>query len=102
MAQATVTTTIELPRELLERATETARRENRSLDTLLPDLIEAGLDSLEDIRQIWERVSASYRKRVGEAELAKPSEQVLEELRDLRERVAHALYPSVVGRARHE
>ena len=44
------------------------------------------------MQQIWERVSASYRQRVGEAELNKPTEQVLQELQDLRERIAHALY----------
>jgi uncharacterized protein YpuA (DUF1002 family) len=93
MGNATVTTTIELPSELLDRAVDTARREKRPLEALLPDLIQAGLDSHDDIRQIWERVSASYRQRVGEAELNKPADQVLEELRDLRDRMAHALYP---------
>lgn len=90
MSAGTVTTTIEIPRELMERAEHTAEREQRSLKDLLPDLIQAGLDSHEDMRVLWERVSESYQNRVGEAELSKPSEQVLEDLRDLRERLAHA------------
>ena len=89
----TVPVTLLLPRNLYERVARAAAHEQRRLEDLLSVLVAEGLDVHATTRELLERVAAHYRARLAdEGRLPEASGEVLQELRDLREQIAHDLY----------
>jgi len=90
----TVQVTLRLPKEMYERVTQAALMEQRQVEDLLSTLIAEGLEAHATIRELWEHVSEDYRARLArEGKLHQSSDDVLHELRDLREQIAGELYP---------
>ena len=90
----TVQVTMRLPKDIYERVTQTAAKEQRQVEDLLGALVAEGLEAHATVRDLLEHVSEHYRARLaGEGKLHQSSEDVLQELRDLREQVARELYP---------
>jgi hypothetical protein len=89
-----VEVTLSLPSEIYERAARAATDEQRPLDELLSGLVAEGLDAHLTARERLERLSEQYRARLSHQKtLDEPPEQVVQALRDLRERLAGELYP---------
>jgi len=89
-----VTVTLTLPEEIYERVAEAATLEQRQLEDLMSELVAEGLDSHQSVRALLEQVSVQYQTRLGQAgKLNQSAEEVLQELRDLREQAARELYP---------
>ena len=90
----TVQVTLRLPKDVYERVTQAALMEQRQVEDLLSALIAEGLEAHGTIRELLEHVSADYRARLArEGKLQQSPDDVLQELRDLREQVTRALYP---------
>ena len=90
----TVQVTLRLPKDMYERVTQAALMEQRQIEDLLGSLIAEGLEAHTTIRDLLEHVSEDYRARLTrEGKLDQSSDDVLQELRDLREQIAHDLYP---------
>jgi len=89
----TVQVTLRLPKEIYERITQAALREQRQVEDLLGSLIAEGLEACTTIRDLLEHVSEDYRARLArEGKLQQSSDDVLQDLRDLREQIARELY----------
>ncbi len=83
-----------LPRETARRVEEVAEQENRSLDEQTALLLDEALDARSSPREIFQRLSSDYRSRLArEGKLDQTPDQILEELRRIREEVANELYP---------
>ena len=90
----TVQVTLRLPKDVYEQVTQAARMEQQQVDDLLRTLIAEGLEAHTTLRELLEHVSEDYRARlVREGKLQQSSDDVLQELRDLREQIARELYP---------
>ena len=90
----TVQVTLRLPKDMYERVTQAALIEQRQVEDLLRTLIAEGLEAHMTIRELLEHVSEDYRARLArEGKLEQSSDDVLQELRDLREQMARDLYP---------
>ena len=90
----TVQVTLRLPKEMYERVTQAALIEQRHVEDLLRTLIAEGLEAHMTIRELLEHVSEDYRARLArEGKLEQSSDDVRQELRDLREQIARDLYP---------
>ena len=90
----TVQVTLRLPKDMYERVTQAALIEQRHVEDLLRTLIAEGLEAHMTIRELLEHVSEDYRARLArEGKLEQSSDDVLQELRDLREQIARDLYP---------
>jgi hypothetical protein len=90
----TVQVTLRLPKDVYERVTQAARMEQQQVEDLLRTLIAEGLEAHTTLRELWEHVSEDYRARLArEGKLPQSSDDVLQELRDLREQIARELYP---------
>ena len=90
----TVQVTLQLPRSMYERVTQAALTEQRQLVDFLNDLVAEGLETHMTTRELLEHVSEDYRTRLArEGRLNQSSDAVQQELRALREQVAHDLYP---------
>jgi hypothetical protein len=90
-----VQVTLRLPKEIYERVARTAAGEQQQLEDLLSVLVAEGLDAHATVRELFEHVSAQYRARLTrEGKLERPADEVLQELRTLREQIAGELYPS--------
>jgi hypothetical protein len=90
----TVHVTLQLPKDMYERITQAALMEQRQVEDLLRTLIAEGLEAHTTIRELLEHVSEDYRARLAhEGKLHQSSDDVLQELRDLREQIARELYP---------
>ncbi len=90
----TVQVTLTLPKDIYERAAQVAVSEQRQLQDLLSALVTEGLDAHLTVREIFEHVSGQYRARLAqEGKLHQSPDEVLQELRDLREQIASELYP---------
>ena len=90
----TVQVTLRLPKDVYERVTQAALMEQRQVEDLLSALIAEGLEAHGTIRELLEHVSADYRARLArEGKLQQSPDDVLQELRDLREQIARELYP---------
>ena len=90
----TVQVTLTLPRDLYERAAKTAQAEQRQIAELLSSLVAEGLTQRDSPREAFERASASYRARLArEGKLDQSPDEVLQELREIREQVARELSP---------
>ena len=90
----TVQVTLQLSRSMYERVTQAALAEQRQLADFLNDLVAEGLETHMTTRQLLGNVSEDYRTRLArEGKLDQSSDAVQQELRALREQVAHDLYP---------
>ena len=90
----TVTVTLPLSHDVYDLVSQAAASEQRSFEDLLSRLVIEGLDARASTREILERVSGQYRARVnGEDKSQESSDEVLQELRELREQIARELYP---------
>lgn len=90
----TVQVTLRLPKDMYERVTQAAFMEQRQVEDLLHTLIAEGLEAHTTIRELLEHVSEDYRARLTrEGKLDQSSDDVLQELRDLREQITRELYP---------
>ena len=90
----TVQVTLRLPKDMYERVTQAALIEQRQVEDLLRTLIAEGLEAHMTIRELLEQVSEDYRARLArEGKLEQSSDDVLQELRNLREQIARDLYP---------
>jgi hypothetical protein len=88
------TVAVMLPKGLYDRLAQAAAHEHRRIEELLGSLVTEGLDAHVTMRDLLEHVSALYRARLAtEGKLQQSSEEVLQELRDLREQIASELYP---------
>jgi hypothetical protein len=93
-ATQTVQVTLLLPRDVYERAEQAAADEKRQLGELLNGLVAEGLEARASVREQFERVSAQYRARLAqEGKLEQSPDELLDELRSLREQVVRELYP---------
>lgn len=94
MLAQNVTVTLNLPKDVYERASETAANEQRSLEEILSQLITEGLNVHASLRELFEVVSDQYRARLSqEGKLGQSPDEVLDQLRRVREQIAHELYP---------
>lgn len=90
----TFTVTLQLPKDVYERVSQTASHEQRGFEDMLSTLVGEGLNVHASFRELFEGVSAQYRARlIREGKSGQSSDEVLQELRELREQVAHELYP---------
>ena len=90
----TVQVTLRLPKDMYERVTQAALMEQRQVEDLLSTLIVEGLEAHATTRELLEHVSEDYRARLAhEGRLPQSSDDVLQDLRDLREQIARELYP---------
>jgi hypothetical protein len=90
----TVEVTLTLPKSVYEHAVELAQSTAQPITDLLSSVVTEGLACPDNPREAFERVSASYRARLArEGKLDQSPEEVLQELRELREQVARELYP---------
>jgi hypothetical protein len=90
----TVQVILELPKEVYRRIEARARKEQRPPEDLLSALVAEGLEAHSGVREIYERISDRYRDRLShEDQLHLTPEEVLQELRAIREQIAHELYP---------
>ena len=90
----TVQVTLRLPKDMYERVTQAARMEQQQVEDLLRTLIAEGLEAHTTLRELLEHVSEDYRARLAhEGKLDQSSDDVLQELRDLREQITRELYP---------
>ena len=90
----TMQVTLWLPKDVYERVTHAARREQRQVEDLLHTFITEGLEAHTTVRELLEHVSEDYRTRLAhEGKLCQSSDDVLHELRALREQIARELYP---------
>jgi hypothetical protein len=89
-----VTVTLTLPAEVYERAEQAAIDEQRQLEDMLSELVAEGLDTHKSVRDVLEQVSTQYRMRLASAgKLEQSPEDVMQDLRVLREQIASELYP---------
>lgn len=90
----TVQVTLRLPKDMYERVTHAAGVEQRPVEDLLRTLVAEGIEVHTTLRELWEHVSEDYRARLAhEGKLGQSSDDVLHELRDLREQITRELYP---------
>lgn len=89
-----VTVQIELPREEYERLEGAARAADQSVSAMARSLTLDGLMRQMTPRELLERASALYWALMArEGKTDQTPEQVLQELRELRERIANEFYP---------
>lgn len=94
MSKQSVQVTVSLPKEIYERIERVAVDEKRQIEDLLNSLIVQGIDLHSTVRELFEHASKQYRDRLeSEGKLNQSSDEVLEELRNLREKMASELYP---------
>ena len=90
----TVQVTLRLPKDMYERVTQAALIEQQQVEDLLRTLIAEGLEAHTTVRELLEHVSEDYRARLArEGKLHQSSDDVRQELGDLREQIARELYP---------
>jgi hypothetical protein len=90
----TVQVTLRLPKDIYEQVAQAAVLEQRQVEDLLSTLVAEGLEAHATIRELLEHVSEQYRARLErEGKLQQSSDDVLQELHDLREQIARELSP---------
>jgi hypothetical protein len=90
----TVQVTLRLPKDMYEQITQAALLEQQQVEDLLRTLIAEGLEAHTTVRELLEHVSEDYRARLArEGKLHQSSDDVRQELGDLREQIARELYP---------
>lgn len=86
--------TLLIPEAVYQRAAQVASSEQRGVEELLGLLVVEGLNAHSTVRQILEWVSGQYCDRLAQSGKHKQSsEEIMQELQDLREQIAHELYP---------
>ena len=89
-----VSVTVPLPRGVLDQVAELAERSHSTVEAQLGTLVEEGLKQRLTIRERLDMLSESYRARLArEGKLDMTAEEVMEELRQVREQVARDYYP---------
>ena len=92
--EQTVQVVLRLSKDVYERVARAATAEQRQLEDLLNVLVAEGLDTHVTVRELFEQVSEQYRARLTrEDTLDKSADEIIQELRTLREQIAHELYP---------
>ena len=90
----TITVTLQVPRDVYDRASQTASRERRPLEDLLSRLLAEGLNVHGTVREVFEQVSAQYRARLrDDGKLSQSADEIMQEVQELREKIADELYP---------
>jgi len=90
----TITVTLQVPRDVHDRASQTASQERRPLEDLLSRLLAEGLNVHGTVRAVFEQVSAQYRARLrDDGKLSQSADEIMQELHELREKIADELYP---------
>ena len=90
----TVQITLTVSRDVYERAALEAQAEELPIEELLTSLIAKEFNGRDGAREAFERASEAYRARLArEGKLDQSPDEVLEELRKVREQVARELYP---------
>ncbi|ETX05642.1 MAG: hypothetical protein ETSY2_21740 [Candidatus Entotheonella gemina] len=90
----TVQVTLQMPKDMYEQVTQAALTEQQQIEDLLRTLIAEGLEAHTTVRELLEHVSEDYRARLArEGKLQQSSDDVLQELRDLRDQITRELYP---------
>ncbi len=85
---------LSLPKETYDAACELARKEQHAIEEELVSLVNSGLDSHRGYQELMERLAERYQDRLArQGKLGQTKEEVLAELRQLREQVADELYP---------
>lgn len=85
--------TITLPHAIVEQIEAMVGETGSTLESESARLIELGLRTKQDVRRQWRELSESYRARLSrEGKLEQSPEDVMEELRRIREQVADELY----------
>lgn len=93
-AEQTVSVTVTLPKAVYERVAQAAAHERRQVEELPSALVAEGLEAHASVRELFEHASELYRVRLArEGRLDQTPEEVLKELRDVREQIARELYP---------
>ena len=93
-AAETVQVVVELPADLYRMVGEAAATEHRPTGEVISNLVAEGFESRQTTRELLEKVSESYRQLLSASgKLNQTPEEVLSELRELREQVAVELYP---------
>lgn len=86
--------TVKLPRSVVENLDDLASSHRSTRDVEVRSLIEDRLRRQKEGREAFDRLSAMYRTRMEkEGKADQTSEEIMEELRELREKVANELYP---------
>lgn len=89
-----VAVTVSVPKDILDRIEELATERKTTRDREVESLLRIGLKTRSRIRESFDRLSESYRARLArEGKLNQTFEEVMEELRKVREQVANELYP---------
>ncbi|MGB3496290.1 MAG: hypothetical protein WBA57_26415 [Elainellaceae cyanobacterium] len=92
-SSSTVHITLELPKEICDRAMQTADDRHCPVEALLTDIIDEGLQAY-DAEQLWEKMAEAYRDRLAQSgKLNQSTEEVLEDLAVIREQVANEFHP---------
>lgn len=90
----TVVLEVPISQKTYEDLSEIASGGSRSPEEVARDLIETELSRQARIAERFDRLSDSYRARLArEGKLNRTPEEVLEELRQIREQVANEKYP---------
>ena len=90
----TVQVTLRLPKDVYDRALQAALMDQQQVEDLLIVLLVEGLETHTTIRELLGQLSADYRNRLArEGKLNQSSDDVLQELRALREQIVCERYP---------
>jgi ribosomal silencing factor RsfS len=93
-AEQLVQVTLRLPQSVYDHVVIVAGNEKRQLEDLLSTLVSEGLNVHATVRELLEQVSEQYRARLArEGKLEQSGDEILQELRTLREQIARELYP---------
>ena len=85
-----VSITLSVPREVLDQVDYLAQQSKASVEKEFESLIESGLKSRLSIQESFDRLSEMYRARLArEGKLNQTSEEIMAELREIREKVAN-------------
>ena len=86
--------TLTLPREVVSRIRKSARRSQRPVEREAQELLEHGLTAQERLMDSMDRARREYKEylvRTGQSEPT--ADQLMEQMRRIREEVANELYP---------
>lgn len=90
----TISVLVPLSKPVYEQAVDSAARAHRSIENELAELVETGIRATLSHQERFDRLSSSYRARLArEGKLDQTPDEILAELRAIRENVADELYP---------
>lgn len=91
----TITVTVNLPKATFDRAEKLAIQRHKKLPQVLTDLVIEGVERRAILMKLWDEAKISYAtRRAQEGKAQQSDEDVLTDLRDLRERIAGEKYPA--------